>query len=189
MLLTLDLATVLGWTRGDVADRNFESGYYKLPSTGADIGAFAEAYDKWIRSKINGVTEIVMECPVLPRKTTLATVRKLTGLAWHSEWIATSMGIRCYEAHLSSVKKAIGGHGRASKDDMVAAVQGYGYNVTEENEADAIAVRLYTIMTRYNHLADNFELSMGLLGGRKIELTIPVPQTRPSPSQLLGPED
>ncbi len=172
MLLTLDLATVLGFTVGHVSDRKFRSGHYRLPSTGTDIGAFAQAYDDWLRSALdNGVTECVMECPVLPRKTTLATVRKLTGLAWHTEWACFSNGIKVYEAHLQSVKKAIGGHGRAQKSDIIAAVQRYGYPVTEENEADAIAVRLYTIMTRHPELAESFGLDMGLLGDGRIPLS------------------
>ncbi len=166
MLLTLDLATVLGYTVGDIADRGFRSGWYRLPSTGTDIGAFAHAYDEWLRSALNtnGITECVMECPVLPLKTTLATVRKLTGLAWHTEWLCFSRGIKCYEAHLQSVKKSIGGHGRAQKSDMIAAVRSYGYDVTEENEADAIAVRLYTIMTRHKDLMADFNLDLGALG-------------------------
>lgn len=187
MLLTLDLATVLGYTVGDVADRGFRSGHYRLPSTKTDIGAFAVAYDEWLRPMLSrGVTEIVMECPVLPRHTTLATVRKLTGLAWHSEFVATALGIKIYEAHLQSVKKAIGGHGRAQKADMIRAVQSYGYDVTEENEADAIAVRLYTIMTRHREYAADFGLEMGLLGTKPPSLSRVIKRID---SMLLGPEE
>jgi Holliday junction resolvasome RuvABC endonuclease subunit len=74
------------------------------------------------------------------------------------------MGIKIFEAHLQQVKKAIGGHGRAAKTDMIAAVRRYGYDVTEENEADAIAVRLYSIMTRHKHLMRDFNLDIGALG-------------------------
>lgn len=202
MLLTLDLATVLGWTIGDVADRSFKSGWFRLPSTGDDIGAFANAFDGWLRSHLAGVTATVFEMPVLPKKTKLATVRKLTGLCWHTEFLTTQSGSRCYEANNSSVKKAIGGHGRADKDDMIAAVQRYGYTkVTEENEADAISVRLYTIMTRHKELAASFGLDMGLLGTGSKTSKKPM-ETRANTGvytgsesgvrraqQLLGPED
>ena len=186
MLLTLDLATVLGWTKGHISDRQFESGYFRLPSTGQDIGRFAAAYDEWLSNMLMNVTETCFEAPVLPAKTQLMTVRKLGGLCWHTEWLTTSMGIACFECHLQSVKKAIAGHGRAQKSDMIAAVRAYGYDVDEENEADAIAVRLYTIMTRHKELAADFGLSLGLLGT--------APQKRASVaeqrvSQLLGPED
>jgi crossover junction endodeoxyribonuclease RuvC len=166
MLLTLDLATVLGFTIGEVADRHFKSGYFRLPSTGDDIGRFAAAYHSWLKCQLDGglVTEVVFEAPILPRHTSLATIRKLSGLAWHTEFLCTSTGIACYEAHLQSVKKAIGGHGRAAKGDMIAAVRRYGYDVTEENEADAIAVRLYTLLTRYPRYARDFGLELGLLG-------------------------
>lgn len=164
MLLTLDLATVLGFTVGHVSDRKFESGYFRLPSTGVDIGRFAAAYDDWLHNKLLNVTCVCFESPVLPKKTQLATVRKLTGLCWHTEFLASTMGIECFEAHLSSVKKSIAGHGRAAKVDMIAAVRRYGYDVDEENEADAIAVRLYTIMTRHKHLMKDFGLELGALG-------------------------
>jgi crossover junction endodeoxyribonuclease RuvC len=165
MLLTLDLATVLGFTIGHVSDHKFASGYFRLPSTGPDIGAFAVAYDKWLGDRLTNVTEVVFECPILPKKkTTLATVRKLSGLAWHTEFLCSSMGIRCFEAHLQQVKKAIGGHGRSSKHDMIAAVRAYGYDVEEENEADAIAVRLFTILSRHKELAADFNLQLGPLG-------------------------
>lgn len=188
MLLTLDLATVLGWTKGAVEDTKFKSGYFRLPSTKNDIGAFAIAYDDWLNFNIDGVTDLVFEAPILPRKTQLATIRKLYGLCYHTELLCTKMGIKCYEANLSSVKKTIGGHGRADKDDMVAAVRGYGYDVKENNEADAIAVRLYTIMTRHQELAADFGLTLGLLGtAPKPPKRIPAPERRAS--QLLWPED
>lgn len=181
MLLTLDLATVLGWTKGAVGDRTFKSGHFRLPSTKNDIGAFAAAYGEWLNNNIAGVTSVVFEGPILPRKTQLATIRKLYGLCYHTELLCTKLGIKCYEAHLSSVKKAIGGHGRAQKVDMVAAVQSYGYDVTEENEADAIAVRLFTIMTRHKELAASFGLELGLLGTA-------TPKRR-APEMMLRPEE
>lgn len=187
MLLTLDLATVLGWTKGHIGDKAFQSGHYRLPSTGPDIGAFAVAFDEWLVDQLSNVTEIVFESPILrAKKTTLATIRKLTGLAWHVEYVSSSMGIKCYEAYNQQIKLAIGGHGRSSKDDMVAAVRGYGYDVTEENEADAIAVRLYTILTRHKELAADFGLEMGQIGMPR-EIKIPV--LRGPMVQLLGPED
>lgn len=191
MLLTLDLATVLGWTLGDVADRKFRSGHHRLPSTKDDIGAFAAAYGDWLAANIDDVTVVVFEAPILAKKTQLATVRKLCGLCYHTELTCTALGIKCYEAHLSSVKKAIGGHGRADKNDMVSAVQSYGYDVTEENEADAIAVRLYTIMTRHKEYAADFGLEMGLLGTTRIGMSpnVSIPKVRRRASQLLGPED
>lgn len=185
MLLTLDLATVLGWTKGAVEDTKFKSGYFRLPSTGPDIGKFALAYDAWLGAIMPDVTEVVFEAPILPKKTRLITVRKLTGLAFYTEFLCAALDVRVMEAHLQSIKKAIGGHGRAEKVDMIAAVRRYGYDVTEENEADAVAVRLYTIMTRHKGLAASFGLELGLLGSTP-------PVRRPMPArqlQLLGPEE
>lgn len=170
MLLTLDLATMIGWTCGHPADQQFAFGHHRLPSTGPDIGAFACAYGDWLHPMLMNVTEVVMEAPILPKVTSLITVRKLSGLAYHTEMVCHEMKIRCYEAHLQSVKKFVGGSGRASKLDMIEAVRSFGYDTNEENEADAIAVRCYTIATRYKNLLPQFNFAMGLLGGEHDEV-------------------
>ena len=171
MLLTLDLSTRTGWTIGAVADPKFRYGTFVLPSTGSDIGRFAKAFDDWLVAQVSGegadkVTEAVFESPILPRQTQLATVRKLSGLAWHTEFICTEFQIPCYEAHQQQVRKYVAGKGNAKKPDIVAAVRRYGYDVGEDdNQADAISVRLFTIATRYPELINNFPISLGPLGG------------------------
>lgn len=165
MLLTLDLATNLGWTLGPETDPAFRHGSHRLPSTGEDIGAFATAYDLWLRERLfGGVDYVVFEAPVLPRETSLATVRKLSGLAWHTEFRCTMMNIRCEEASNTSVKKFVAGHGFAKKNDMLAAIRARGYEVADHDEADAIAVRLYTIHQRFPKAAACLNLDMGALG-------------------------
>ncbi len=165
MLLTLDLATRVGWTKGDPADTEFAFGSYQLPSTGDDIGRYADAFDAWVQQMMMNATEVVFEAPVLPHQTQLATVRKLNGLAWHTELVCHQLGIRCFEAHLQSIKKYFAGHGQAKKPDMIRAAKSYGYDIGEDdNQADAIGIRLYTIANRYKQFAGKFPTSMGLLG-------------------------
>lgn len=170
-LLTLDLATSSGWTVGDVSDRHFLWGSHRLPSTGVDIGSFALAYNLFLNDMItrHGVDHIVFESPILPfAKTTLATVRKLTGLAWHTEFVARSAGIRIEEAHRQQVCAFMGvrGRGKDLKRQMIDAVRAYGYEVINDDQADAVAIRFYSIARLYPADAAPFDNSLGLLGAR-----------------------
>lgn len=164
MLLTLDLATWIGWTLGAPSDLHFRFGTHKLPSA-VDIGPFAEAYNLWLDQMLaRKVTMVVFEAPILPREVALITARKLYGLAWHTEWQCTIRQVAVFEAHLQSVKKFLTGDGRAKKPQMIEAARGYGYEVTDDNQADAIGIRLLTIQNRFPELATKFSFSLGPLG-------------------------
>lgn len=164
MLLTLDLSSRVGWTLGDIADSHFRSGVHRLPSTGEDIGAFAEAFDAWLHGTALDADHVVFESPILPRQTMLATVRKLSGLCWHTEFFAKMNNIRCEEANIQHIKKFISGKGDAKKPEMVRAVELMGFKPEDDNEADAIATRLYVIGRQRPDLLRAMKFDLGPLG-------------------------
>lgn len=168
ILMTLDLATSLGWSRGDIADPHFQFGTHRLPSTGEDIGRFAVVFDSWLHDAAEGVDQVVFESPILPKQTSLVTVRKLSGLAWHVEFFCKVNGLRCEEVSYSSVKKFVAGHGFAKKPEMIAAVRRYGYDVQTDDEADAVGARLYTVAMQRPDLMGALRLDMGQLGTARI---------------------
>lgn len=94
----------------------------------------------------------------------MVTVRKLSGLSWHTEFRCKERGIEVCEAQIQSVKKYFTGSGRAQKPDMIQAAKSLGYDVKNDDESDAIAVRLYTIEQRFPELQDRFKLALGPLG-------------------------
>jgi len=168
MLLTLDLATKTGWTFGAPEDRQFASGVYHIAETVKDdIGKFAQDFDRWLLARLGGVTYCVFESPVFPGASgNLVTLRKLYGLVWHTEWQCRQKGISCFEVNNASIKMFMGvkRRGAEGKQDMIRAVERYDYEPVDDNEADAIALRLYTIHLRYPKLADAFQLRLGALG-------------------------
>lgn len=166
MLLTLDLSSQVGWTLGLPANRNFLFDTYVLPKTGADLGRFAKEFDLFLRGMIqeNQVQTCCFESPILPVETQLIILRKLYGLAWHVEYICKELQVECFEANLTSVKKFVTGNGRAKKQEMLDAIQRYGYEAKTFDEADAIGVRLYTLAQRFPELGAEFKLDLGLLG-------------------------
>lgn len=166
MLLTLDLATRIGYTLGQVTDPLFRVGHYVLPSTGPLIGNFADAYHRWLSSVLscNRIECVVFESPVLMKNTRIETLRKLYGLAWHTEWYCRNKNIDVHEANVSQVKKFLTGNGRADKPMMMAAAKQMGFNPKVHDEADAIAIRLMFMSIHYPEALRLLRLDMGPLG-------------------------
>jgi crossover junction endodeoxyribonuclease RuvC len=147
ILLALDLSSHTGWACGDTATGEPEFGTFDLPKTGTDVGRFAQAFDAWLRTtlEIKQPHRVVFETPILPRLTQIATVRKLTGLAWHTEFVCRQIGVSCAEADIQSIKKFFTGNGRADKAAMIRAARRYGWRVSDDNQADACALWAYAV--------------------------------------------
>ena len=143
ILLTLDIATKTGWAFGASShDLSFGSVTFDQKTLGARGAAFVA----WLSGMIceHHPGDVVFEAPVLPRKTALATVRILSGLAFACETICFKKNIRCSEAHQQTVRLFVAGRGNASKDDVAAAVSRLGYRPRNHDESDAIALWLYS---------------------------------------------
>jgi hypothetical protein len=166
-LLTLDLASSLGWSCGEPADQSFSYGRHQLPKTGEDIGDFLYHYRGWLHPALDGVDLCVFESPVLPRTTSLATARKLYSQAGMTELVCRDRKIKCMEVNLQSIKTFMGvdrTRGADQKASMVDCVKRYGYEPENDDEADAIAIRLFVLHRMFPAAARNFNLDMGLLG-------------------------
>ncbi len=163
-LLSLDLSSHVGWSRGRPDDRHFEYGTHVLPKTGEDVGDFLYAYREWLGEALDSVSLCCMEAPILPKVTSLATCRKLYGLAGVTELMCRDKAIKCREVNLMSVKAFIGVAGMG-KDAMVRAIRRYGFDPQDDNQADAIAVRLFVLHALYPGV-HGMRMELGLLGGR-----------------------
>jgi crossover junction endodeoxyribonuclease RuvC len=74
-------------------------------------------------------------------KTTVTMHEHLIGMA---TWFASQKSIRVIKCNISSVKKFISGKGNAEKYEVIAAVnRHYGLRISDNNEADAIAIAKY----------------------------------------------
>ncbi|ACL58478.1 hypothetical protein [Methylobacterium nodulans] len=156
-ILTLDLATRCGWACGAPGSEP-TYGTKVLPSTGEDIGRFADAFNTWLLDMITleNPALIVFEAPILAGQTTLATARKLTGLAWHTEFVCRVREVRCKEAHLQSVKKFFAGSGRADKEAMIAAARRFGWAPKTSDEADALGLWAFSVHQEAPRFASRF---------------------------------
>lgn len=163
-ILALDLATRLGWACGS-PDEEPHYGSKLLPSTGAEIGRFGDAYDQWILDMITleNPALVVFEAPFVSGTGNANTARKLMGLCWQTEIACYRRQIRCMEHNNSSVKKMFAGNGRAEKGEMIAAAQRLGWDPKDDNAADALglwACAVHEKAPKYSRL------TLGRLGGR-----------------------
>lgn len=183
-IIALDLATRTGFCIGAPGTRP-QFGCHVLPSTGTDIGSFAAAFDGWLRKLVaeTAPARIIFEAPILPRQTQLITVRKLTGLAYHTELIAKQSGVRCAEAYKQRVSKFFVGTARPDKRDTILIAQRHGFDVHDDNAADAIAVWAWAVHCYAPEHAARFAigpLGAGRLSNGGDHVTSGRPASRPS---------
>jgi crossover junction endodeoxyribonuclease RuvC len=158
-LLALDLATALGWALGRISARPLTqleaavqkprqpmSGVFRIAPVGTAVGPFLAAYETWLSAMIaqHAPAGIIFEAPILPKKTTPATVRKLVGLSGMTEKVAHQRGITWVrEAQPSTVKLHICGNGGPGKAGVQNAIRARGWTFATDDEADALAVHDY----------------------------------------------
>ncbi|WP_342163038.1 hypothetical protein [Methylobacterium sp. SD21] len=163
-ILTLDLATRLGWACGS-PDAEPHYGSYRLPSTGNGIGRFGDAYDQWLLDMITleSPALVVFEAPFVSNTGNANTARKLMGLCWQTEIACYRRDVQCLEHGNNSIKKTFAGHGFASKGDMIAACQRFGWDPKDDNAADALALWACVVDVKAPRFS---RLRLGPLGGR-----------------------
>lgn len=160
-LLYLDLATVTGWAVGDVTDHP-AFGSIRLPKTGRNLGQYGNAFEDWLCDKIakEKPTHVGFESPFLGAGLNLNTTRKLTGLCFVTEMACEREGIGVSETNYSKVRVYALGDRKLPKlpakerkiewkKRMVQAAQFRGYDVHDDNEADAVLGWEYTAKTRF----------------------------------------
>lgn len=149
-VLALDLATKTGWAAWS-PKRELASGAVTLPSTGARVGAFLVAYERWLGVALDEWQPawVIFEAPILPRETNIHTVRKLCGLANSTETICERREIGCREANNATVRKHFIGVGRGKRAELkkltMEACKARGWGPRTDDEADALSLLDYAM--------------------------------------------
>jgi len=165
-ILGFDLATCTGFCHGE-ADECPTLGHFRLPSTGADVGAFLEAAEDRLTGLITAVVPgvVCFESPILPSTTALATTRKLHGLAGMLELVCRRLNVECAEVQPTTVKKVLTGRGNAKKPEMIAAARALGFDPKVEDEADALGVWMTVVRMRHPEAAGRLD-PINFMAGR-----------------------
>ena len=147
-MLSLDLATTLGWAFGDTETGDPVSGTKKLPSTGDELGPYLAAYGQWLMPvlKEREPQVIVFESPIMPGigTTTISTLLKLYNLIGTTERAAYALGIKCRQVSSAEWKKGFCGSARFGKSAKpyppIVRCGQLGWTVKDHNEADACGI-------------------------------------------------
>lgn len=170
-ILALDLATWTGhaiWRPGLTSPR---AGVLRLPKSGEDVGRFVYVFEQWLKAYLNFERPryVVFEAPYVGEKTSQETARKLMGLAVVTELVCHAFkqgGADCryLEVNNAPVRTHFLGEGSRSnryrrpgeelrdalKRMTVETCAQKGWQVDDDNEADALAVLDFAAYTLRN---------------------------------------
>ena len=150
LVLALDLSTKVGWACGRAGGEP-DHGVLLLPKGVAGLGAVACAFLDGLMDlhEVQHFERVVMEAPLPPQAQTHAhTARLQLYLAGAVETWCYRRSIECREAAAPTVRKAVLGSGRAKKPEVIAWCQAQGWNPTDDNAADALALWRYATTRR-----------------------------------------
>jgi len=139
MLLSLDISLNTGWACG--AKGNLTFGTRDFNGVSGDYAVLGRRFRAWLNGLLTEKepTDLVIEKPFLRHQ---GPSYLLTGLVWEAHRAAELRNIPRHEIRPISIKKFITGNGRAKKPEVMAAVRGKGYPITNDHEADAVAMLL-----------------------------------------------
>lgn len=158
-VLFLDISTNLGWCCAP-PDGEPRFGTVRLPSTDNNIGRLLDAFHDWLDGflDIERPEVVGIEKPISTARTHIMTARKLLGLTGHAELVCRWHEVRCVEVQIQHIKKHLAGHGWAKKPEMVRAARRYGWQVRNDNEADACGGWMFLISSLHPAHAGRFAL-------------------------------
>ncbi len=152
-LVTLDLATQVGWAR--LRGEEISYGSYLLPRTGDDIGRFLAPFHDWLKMFAADADYVFFEAPYVSggggggKKTSQDTARKLFGLAAMTEYVCHVLEVRCFEENIMEITKMFCGRcPRRSPEKKALTIltcKQMGWDPKNNDEADALALLYVTI--------------------------------------------
>jgi len=145
----------------------------KITDCQAEVGAECHPTPFGARNEDRKAVICVFEAPIMPRAkidpdptkhgriiqapVSIATTRKLQGLAGVTEMVCVQRNVLCEEVAGATIKKQLGGSGRADKPDMMAAAERCGMKPKVHDEADAFGIWICAMRAyarTYQHLWD-----------------------------------
>lgn len=148
--LCIDGATRLGWAVGELASvqpfsvRRIASGAFQLSADAPPVVRWLELWTFLGKMADEHKVEAIGWEEPIPRKAASGAQIKLAyGFYAAARMCAHRRELRWREGNNLTVKKYFTGHGNAEKSDTIAQCHAQGWNVTDDNEADALALLDY----------------------------------------------
>lgn len=138
-VLAIDIGTNLGWALGEAVGP-LRFGTFR-GSSSTDPRIWIPSFTPFLQKMFPLCDAIAIEKPDT-QGNNYAPIRKnffLLGEVYRvAAWYPNVLSVN--EVGVSTAKKRLAGHGHADKDMMVAAARAEGYAVTDDHQADAIAI-------------------------------------------------
>ena len=143
-VLALDLGTRTGWAYRDKPGQSCSSGYVDFKNSRFEGGGMRFLkFRRWLNENWLDTKPAQIYLEEVASHKGIAAAHVYGGLlailtVWCEEHSVPYQGIP-----VGTIKKHLTGKGNAKKDQMIAEIQKKGYySVTDDNEADAIAILL-----------------------------------------------
>ena len=131
-ILALDIATKTGWRTAT------SSGVWDLkPNKGESSGMRVVRFKSKVRElvKLEGITQVSYERPAGLHKLSIMVASEMIGVLMD---LCIELGVEYASYSASEIKKFATGTGNANKEKMIRAAIELGFNVIDDNHADAI---------------------------------------------------
>ena len=159
-ILTLDLASVVGWAEGDSAETTPRFGTWHLPRLGGE-GARYAAFENELAMKLSVIRpqQMVLEAHLpLPAMNNVGSARQAFGLRAMAYSEAYRSSIPVFELDAQTARRDIIGQGRFARDTAKQEVLAYcyrrGWRVPDHNAGDAcILWEWYRRLRRHESVA------------------------------------
>lgn len=139
--------TDLEWNASGKPD-GIESGFEMFDGKKGN-GRLFVVFESWVRGQIqlrNPGLVVFESRQGFQRQAYSSHVKRAMGMASTVERVCFELEVRCAEVPPSSVKKSWTDNGRATKDEMIEKAQERGFNVLDDNEADALAILNHVVL-------------------------------------------
>lgn len=153
LLGVIDLGENMGWSIGPISADTPNSAVrfktFKLRAT-TKLGAFLRSSEDAFREMFStpGLVALAVEKPDTNGNSYYG-IRKNMALLGQMYWWLDHHGLpheMVQEISVTAAKLRLAGHGRAQKEDMIAAALKQGFNVDDEHQADTAGIRQVFIL-------------------------------------------
>lgn len=155
-IFTIDPSTHVGWA--------FSSPDLKRPIFGSkDFSEYSgvdgrvhSEFRKWLIHQLEAAEPevVVVESPFFRGKNSeflYGFFNIIAMVAYEGGWWSKRQPIQCEKIHLAHAKKHVTGRGDADKKQVITAITQLGYSVTNDHEADALAMLHFKLAHTADH--------------------------------------